>query len=48
MYKAKEKPSDSSAVAKEKQMASQSLSQGFRPERPHCVSADWEQMLRRK
>jgi len=43
MFQAQEKPYDFFAVTKEQQLASQSLSQRCRPERPHCVLADWEQ-----
>jgi len=43
MYQAQDKPSQSFAVTKEEQLASQSLSQRCRLERPH-----WERRLRRE
>jgi hypothetical protein len=46
MYQTKGKPSDSSALTEDQQLANQSLSQGFRPERTYCVSAEREKLLR--
>jgi len=37
-----------SSATKEQELVSQSVSQHWRLERPHCVFQGWEQMFRRE